>query len=246
MKPLILVPTSEQHISNDPIRLYFNRAYATSIEKAGGVVLGIARPTDPDTLDQLIALADGLYITGGHDMDPKWYNETSRPEANNDEFDAERDTLELELITRALARKMPIIGICRGMQDLNVHFGGSLYQDLKLEHDHGVDHDHRKTTNRDEVAHTVNLDPGSMYGKIVGADVVHVNSLHHQGIKILGKDLRAAGHTADGLIEAIEAIDHPFCVGVQWHPEELGDEPSLRLFNAFISACAEFRATKNR
>ncbi len=238
-RPLILVPTSEQNITGEPKRLYFNRAYAKSIENAGGIVFGVARPSGEDVLDELIDRADGLYITGGGDMNTHCYGEESRADAHNDAFDDERDALELALIKRAIAKRMPILGICRGMQDLNVYFGGTLYQDIALNLATSL-HDNRTTTERGQVRHRVLVESGTVYQNIVGEKEIGVNSLHHQGVKTLGAGLVVGGKAEDGLIEAIELADYPFCIGVQWHPEELHDTPSQKLFTAFIAA------TKNR
>lgn len=234
-RPVIIIPASEDGKSI-PRKLQVNRPYADAIESAGGIALIVARPKTNDALDAIIRLADGLLLLGGHDVNPLCYNENDRGCVGVDD---ERDALEFALFRRAMEKKISVLGICRGMQLINVTFGGTLYHDLikempgALEHDH---HYHNKAlVPRDYPAHNVDVAKGTLLHQLVGVKMLSVNSLHHQGTKTLGKNLLASAHAPDGLIEAIEMKNYPFMLGVQWHPEELRDEVSEKIFSAFIA-----------
>lgn len=238
--PLILIPAS---FNDDeiPIKYHFNKTYITAVERAGGFPVGIMRPNSEDA-EAVLAHADGLLLMGGNDVDPARYAEPNRSCVC---CEPARDEVELLLLAKAMERRMPILVICRGFQVLNTAMGGSLHQDVEHEMDGGMHHDYHydadgKPLKRNILAHQVDIAEGSLLAKLAHATNVGVNSLHHQGIKTLGKGLRAVAHAPDGLIEAIEIEDYPFGLGVQWHPEELDDTASLNMFSAFIEA------TKNR
>jgi putative glutamine amidotransferase len=238
MKPRIITITSENK-ETIPHQLTMNRTYADAIEKAGGVVLAVARPKDDETLDALIALADGLLLMGGHDIDPSFYGEENRDCKN---IDPERDQLEFALLRRTVAKGIPVLGICRGFQVINVGFGGALYQDVQKELPESLNHDCHYLdgvlASREHLCHDMRLTPDSHLARILGEQEFQVNSLHHQGVKKVAEGFRAVGQSQDGLTEAIESVSHPFVIGVEWHPEEFGDEGSQKIFRAFIEAAA--------
>jgi putative glutamine amidotransferase len=187
------------------------RTYSLAVQRAGGVAL-ILPPDDSvaEAPDELLDLLDGLILAGGSDIDPASYGAKPHPETKNTW--PERDRFEIALGTRALERDMPVLGICRGMEMLNVIQGGTLNQHLGLElhrHTPGVFTDHR-----------VELQPGSLAARVVGSDTTEVKSAHHQGVEALGEGVVTAGHADDGVVEAIELPDRSFAVGVLWHPEE--------------------------
>ena len=191
------------------------RTYSLALQRAGGVAL-ILPPDDSvaEAPDELLDLLDALILAGGSDIDPGSYGAKPRPETKNTW--PERDRFELALGTRALERDMPVLGICRGMEMLNVIHGGTLNQHLGLElhrHTPGVFTDHR-----------VQLEPGSLAARVVGAETTEVKSAHHQAVEELGEGVVVTGHADDGVVEAIELPDKSFAVGVLWHPEE--DEQS--------------------
>jgi putative glutamine amidotransferase len=236
MKPRIITTTSENK-ETVPSRLTMNRVYTDCIEKAGGILLAVARPKDDVSLDGIIALADGLLLMGGHDIDPSFYGEENRDCKN---VDAERDQLEFALLKRAVAKGIPVLGICRGFQLINVGFGGTLYQDVQKELPGALSHDCHYLDGvlalRGHLCHDMHLVSDSHLVRILGNEEFQVNSLHHQGIKKVAEGFRAVGQSSDGLTEAIESTAHPFVIGVEWHPEESGDEGSQKLFRAFIEA----------
>jgi len=198
----------------------------------------LARPTDED-IEGLIATAGGVFITGGHDIHPTEYGE--EPTELTCNVDQDRDRVELLLLRLAFERRIPILGICRGMQAMNIARGGLLYQDIKTEMQGAIEHQleyHPDGTlrARDFLAHTVSIEVPSKLFTFTENTELQVNSLHHQGIRKLGEGLRITAKTSDNLPEAVEMDDHPFAVGVQWHPEELRDMATEKLFSAFILA----------
>jgi putative glutamine amidotransferase len=196
---------------------------------------------DLDTLRAVFERLDGLFFTGGVDIDPSHYGEERHERC--DRGDADRDRTELTLLRWALADGLPFFGVCRGIQTLNVALGGSLYQHVPEQYSRGLKHDcfpgaDGSPYTRDYLAHPVRVEPGSRLHAVLGAREVHVNSMHHQGVKGLAPGLTASAFAPDGLIEGVELADGPFCLGVQWHPEELvtSQPPMRRLFTEFVDA----------
>jgi putative glutamine amidotransferase len=182
--------------------------------------------------------AVGLLLPGGGDIDPAWYGRETHPRTSR--ISHRRDRFELNLIRVALERDMPILGICHGMQLLNVHFGGTLDQHLaddpkRLSHDVGMP--------SPKPAHGLSLDPDSVLAEVVGATNLDVNSHHHQGVDRLAEGLEAVAWSMDGVLEGLEARDHSWVVAVQWHPEAMPDAaPQRRIFEAFVDATDAFEA----
>ncbi|HEU4953054.1 MAG TPA: gamma-glutamyl-gamma-aminobutyrate hydrolase family protein, partial [Gemmatimonadales bacterium] len=177
---------------------------------------------------------DGLVLTGGEDMDPAWYRMEPHPKANPPS--RERDLFELALLATARQREIPMLGICRGIQVLNVALGGTLWQDLPSELVGAVDHSPEAA--RSDRTHVVRLQAGSLIASALGGTEVRVNSFHHQAIRDLAPKLVATGWTEDGLIEAVEgAPGEPWLLAVQWHPEEMHAEvrsPDRGIFRALV------------
>jgi putative glutamine amidotransferase len=206
-------------------------------------------PDDEDTTRAMYDALDAVFLPGGADLDPASYGAARHPRCDNS--DPPRDQLELMLVRWAIEDRKPVLGVCRGLQILNVAAGGTLYQHIADEKAGAVKHDYFPGQGhaRDYLAHDVRITaPSSRLAELVRADALRVNSLHHQGIWQLGEGLLVTAVAPDGLIEAIErptADDH-FMVAVQWHPEALYtvDAPSHRLFAAFIDAATSYRESR--
>jgi len=183
---------------------------------------------------------DGVLFAGGEDVDPAFYGEEKKYDSVDINYD--RDQFEMKLLEHALHRRLPILGICRGAQVINVGFGGTLYQDLSQ--DATPELEHRQTDagkSRGDTTHAVTVtEPDSLLAGAVSGSC-RVNSLHHQAIKRLGHGLKVTAHSEDGFVEAVEAAnDYPFLLAVQWHPEEISDHPEQRrIFEEFIAKCRE-------
>lgn len=204
-------------------------SYIRAVQKAGGrPILLSPDPADTEDPDGVLDLLDALIITGGAgDLDPALYARERHPETGP--IQKERDAYELVLVRAAIERETPTLGICRGMQVINVAYGGTVEQHLP----DAVGHeDHRKVRGTFS-DHQVRLEPGSLASRACGVEMESVKSHHHQGAREVGEGLRATGWaTADGLVEAIEDPSRPFVLGVLWHPEE--DEKS-RVVQALLS-----------
>jgi putative glutamine amidotransferase len=201
-------------------------------------------PDDETTLRVIYEQLDALFLTGGVDVDPASYGEERHEMC--DRSDPARDETEIRLVRWALADHKPILGVCRGIQVLNVACGGSLYQHVADQLPQAIKHDYFPSQGsqhtRDYLAHPIEVDPGSHLGGLLGAAQVQVNSMHHQGIKRLAANLHPCAYAPDGLIEGVEGRNGQYLIGVQWHPEELAEAhaPMRRLFTDFIEAAGAF------
>jgi putative glutamine amidotransferase len=213
------------------------RSYVDAVQRAGGLALML--PPDENAIDDpdpLLDLVDGLILAGGADVDPDTYGSERHAETSGTV--PERDTFEIALARRALERDLPLLGICRGMQLMNVARGGTLLQHLPESHGH---HDHRPNPGSfDGADHDVRLQDGSLAARAAGETTHGTKSHHHQGLDRLGEGLEVTGwSTLDELPEAIEVPGSRFALGVQWHPE--ADETS-RLVEALVAEAAAARA----
>ncbi len=229
-KPIIAITPSY-----DERRVLINRAYMDAVQQSGGIPLLLNLSFDADVMESYAQIADGFLFTGGDDVDPRKYGETIH-EGFGD-FCHERDTLELPLVKRVYELKKPMMGICRGIQTINVAFGGTLYQDIPIEFSKKMKHAQPAPYN--VPSHTVNVLEGTELFDIVGDSLCEVNSMHHQSVKKLADGWRISALAPDGTVEAIELPDYPFALGIQWHPEQLfpvNDKAKL-IFKSFIEAC---------
>lgn len=222
-----------------------NESYARAIADNGGAPVMIPSIADEAALDAIYDTLDGLLLTGGPDIDPASYKQQRHP--LTDAGDAAMEHAEAYLTGRALAANLPVFGICRGIQTLNVVGGGTLYQDVADELKTPISHP-ADARGRGYIAHTVQIDAGSRLGHAVGRAEIGVNSLHHQAVHELAPGFVAVATAPDGLVEAIERPDRSFVVGVQWHPEELyrADESLAALFRAFVEAAAAHRQAREQ
>lgn len=235
--PLVGVPcfSAERAGSQRPI-YGNNQTYLRALIAAGVTPLMIPPGLDTAALEALCARLDGLLLTGGADIDPARYGEERLPACG--ELEPERDELELALTQLALDRDLPTLGICRGMQTLNVACGGALYQDITTQRPDALTHAWSSTP-RTHLAHSVTVSPDSRLREILGADEFAVNSLHHQAVSRPGAGVRLVAWAPDGVAEGMELPERRFAVAVQYHPEELVETDALsrRLFAAFAQAC---------
>lgn len=209
--------------------------YMTGLLEAGAVPVMMPLTDDRETICQLADGLDGFVLTGGHDVNPRLYGE--EPAQACGILCEERDRMETVLLREALKADKPVFGICRGLQFLNVHLGGTLYQDLPSSWPGGEEH-HMEPP-YDVPVHEVTVEAGSPLHTILGRGSLPVNSYHHQAVKKLAPGLRAMAYASDGLVEAAYMPERSFVMAVQWHPEfsHRTDENSRKLFQAFVEAC---------
>lgn len=214
-----------------------NFGYVDSIILSGGIPMMIPVAGDVSNCRHIIHLMDALLIPGGEDVSPSLYNEEPIPQVTHTRKSV--DIFEIEMIRLAREYNKPILGICRGMQVINVAFGGSLYQDIAVQYRNEICHS-QSTEVADEPTHKVYLKENSHIAEILKANVVEVNSHHHQAVKNIAENLIVSGQSKDGVIEAIESQDGRI-IGVQWHPELMvrKSRHSENLFRAFIAKCGQ-------
>ena len=226
-----------------PHSVVMNQRYYHAAASAGAAPVLIPLLDDMEALRAVYDGMDGILIPGGVDIDPAAFGET--PHERLGRIDPARDRVELQLVRWAVEDHKPVLGLCRGLQVINVALGGTLYQDLEAQYPNALKHDYFPTYGfeRDYLAHDVALTPGTRLQHAFDASSIPVNSMHHQGIKELGRSLAPAATAPDGLIEAIESCDHSFLVGVQWHPEvfESTDPNTEQLFSEFLAAARRGR-----
>jgi putative glutamine amidotransferase len=246
-RPVIGVTTQTLHAIHGipqglPESWVMNQRYFRAIMDVGGVPWMIPLiHEEPDTLAAIYSHLDGLLIPGGVDMDPGTYGESKSPLCGV--LDPARDATELQLTKWAIADGLPVLGLCRGAQVINVAMGGTLYQDIAAEVPGADPHDLYPTKGfaRTHLAHAVDLAPGTRLRDAFGGGSAPVNSMHHQSVKRLGEGLVVAAIAPDGVIEAVEGVrPDTYLVGVQWHPEVFEvTEPAVRnLFSEFIAEAA--------
>jgi putative glutamine amidotransferase len=223
---------------HDARRAGVNAAYVRAVAQGGGVPLILSQLMGDGNAARALDGCEGLVLTGGEDIDPSYYG--AEPSAGLGSVDAERDRFELALFAAARSAGLPILGICRGIQLINVALGGTLYQDLPSERPGPVDHN--PDAARNARTHHVCLAPGSRAAHALGVDRLVPNSFHHQAIRDLAPPLVASGWSDDGLIEAVESGgDDGWLLAVQWHPEEMHADllaPEGGLFKALVEEAA--------
>ena len=219
---------------NEPLASYILRQnYCRCIEEAGG--LPFLLPYHLSDAEHYADFLDGLIVTGGDiDVDPKLYGETIQHKRV--EIQPQRTSFEYAVLEEMLARDKAVLGICGGMQLLNVVLGGSLIQ--HVEDVVGTTIAHEQPNPRHEVGHRIIITAETLLSRLVHKDEMHINSAHHQAVKKVGAGVIVSAHTDDGVIEAIESVQHRFCLGVQWHPEYRVDQADMLVFSGFIRSAS--------
>ncbi len=236
MKPIIGIIPSINETEN---QYYSNVENAEAIKRAGGLPYLLPYTMSKADMERLVNVMDGLYLAGGNDVDPKYYGES--PHVGLGEVNPERDAFELEMLATIFKYNKPVLGICKGMQMINVALGGDLYQDI-TEQFKNKRVQHKQQAKTIHPTHPICIERGTRLQKIINEEKLYVNSYHHQAVRRLGDSLTASGHATDGIIEAIESTAYSFVIGVQWHPEFLlqsNDTVSLKIYKSFIHHCQD-------
>ncbi|MCR4788195.1 MAG: gamma-glutamyl-gamma-aminobutyrate hydrolase family protein [Lachnospiraceae bacterium] len=209
--------------------------YFSGISRAGGLPLMLPFTKDEGELDQLFEMCDGFLFTGGHDVSPEIYGE--KPLEGLVASCKKRDEMESAVLRKAIEKDKPVLGICRGIQFINAKLGGTLYQDLPLQHPSETDH-HQKPP-YDIPVHEVDITEDSPLYKCLGEKKIRVNSYHHQAVKDVAPGLEIMAVSEDGLVEGLYLPKHRFLWAVQWHPEFSfeSDENSQKIFGSFVDSC---------
>jgi putative glutamine amidotransferase len=212
--------------------LYFlAESYPASIIRAGAAA--IILPPEERLVNDYIKNCHGILLSGGGDIDPAYWNEPPSWALGN--INPRRDRFEIQLARKCLDLGLPLFGICRGCQILNVAMGGSLIQDIRSRLSH------QQKAPRNYAFHDIFIDEDSYLFKILGKPTIKVNSFHHQAIKKVGTQLTVSARAEENIIEAVELRDHPFAIGVQWHPECMEDANAVSLFKAFVEQAAIYQ-----
>ena len=240
--PVIGVPAMDDHDAAGvhANRFSNNQSYIRAVEAAGSVPIIIPHLESPEALRRIYDMLDGILLSGGLDIHSKYYGQEPHPAL--DPSDVGMDRTETTLLPWALEDDLPILGLCRGEQVLNVVMGGTLIQDIYTQYPTTIDHrESFKKRIRDYLAHDIVIEENSRLRELTGESRVWVNTSHHQSIDKVGSGLIATAWAPDGIVEAVESHDHRFVMAVQCHPEELWRKQgwASRLFRAFVEAAAD-------
>jgi len=249
--PLILMTLRGRSASEerrDPTPLSFEwlpHTFAAAVVKAGGIPLFLSNECNTVDVPRALRRCDGLFLTGGEDVAPERFGE--RDTVGNLNIYPERDAVELAAIRAADELGMPILGVCRGIQVLNVARGGTIYQDLRQQYPRPPRDHSRGGTGHYVQTHVVKLTPDGRLRVLLQELECEVATSHHQAVRELGRGLVVVAESPeDGVIEAVEEPGERFVIGVQWHPEvRPGDTATVRLFSGFVDACRTFAAQRN-
>ncbi|MBP1937032.1 gamma-glutamyl-gamma-aminobutyrate hydrolase family protein [Paenibacillus sediminis] len=236
-KPLIGITSTLVSIRPGTAGSYVADGYFEGLARYGAIPVVIPLMSDEEVVKELIERVDGVLFSGGEDIGPHLYGEMPHPKLG--EVMPKRDRLEMAAIRHALSLGKPVLGICRGVQVLNVAMGGTLVQDLPSQEPGSGQH--MQKAPRPEPTHYVDIQPNTQLHEIFQKERVFTNSFHHQAVKSVAPGFTASAFAQDGVIEAIESRDYRFAVGVQWHPENmwLEDADMAKLCEAFIKAARQ-------
>lgn len=232
-KPLIGLTPSHNTDNND---IQMRPTYLKALTAAGAIPVVLPLTSSMDDLRQLAGIMDGFLFTGGPDVHPFLFGEETQAHCGS--VSPERDQMELALLPIVMEMRKPILGICRGVQLLNIGLGGTIWQDIPSQVTSDFPLAHTQPFAFSLPSHSVTVTPGSRLAEIAGTETLSVNSMHHQAVKDVAPGLTAIAFSSDHLVEAVEMTDYPFFIGVQWHPEYLWekDDAALKLFQAFVNA----------
>lgn len=238
MRPIIGITCGLNESSNS-----IGSEYISAIESAGGTPIALTLVKTNECIDDYIRIIDGLLLSGGVDADPILYNEEPHPALGR--IDVDRDKVEIQLISKAISIGLPILGICRGIQILNVVAGGTLYQDINASFNNVLKH--RQNAPGYYGTHGIEIYSESRLIKIIGQSKIRVNSFHHQAVKEVAPGFIISAVAHDGVIEGIESVNNKFAIGVQFHPELMwqNNPPINALFTEFIREAKTFKMERN-
>ena len=234
-KPLIGLTPSHNTDNND---IQMRPTYIKALTAAGAIPVVLPLTSSEDDLRQLVDTLDGFLFTGGPDVHPFLFGEETLDRCGS--VSAERDQMELALLPLVMETGKPVLGICRGIQLLNIGLGGTIWQDIPSQVKSDFPLAHTQPFAYALPSHNVTLQPDSRLAKIAEAETLSVNSMHHQAVRDVAPSLVASARSSDQLVEAVEMPDYPFFIGVQWHPEYLWEknEAAARLLSEFVKAAA--------
>jgi putative glutamine amidotransferase len=234
MQPVIGITTYQNRNEHGLPYVMISQAYVQAVMQAGGVPVLIPSVLVEGDWGALYERLDGILLAGGGDISLEHFKGDEHPRI--DGVDPLRDSIELSLFHAAIKDGKPFLGICRGIQLVNVGLGGTLYTHIPDQLPNAIDHTYPGNM-RTVLVHEVKVEEGTYFAEIMGEPVLKVNSLHHQGLKDVAPELHVTGLAPDGLVETVELPNHPFGLAVQWHPEWLTDQqPMQNLFRAFVEA----------
>jgi putative glutamine amidotransferase len=237
-KPIIGIGSDVYATPGERDRAFVYTTYIESLRQAGAIPVMI--PPQPENAEDIVRELDGIVLAGGEDCDPAVYGEESHPSV--EPMDPRRQNNDLTLARVARERGIPTLGICLGLQVMNVAAGGSLVQDIDSQMETEIEH---VSEPEDRARHDVKIEPGTKLAGILRPGNLNVNSSHHQAIKNVGEGFRVTAYAPDGIVEGLEDPNHPFYVGVQWHPEDMkGENSAAALFGAFVEAARNYARKK--
>lgn len=240
-KPIIGIGSDVLYVEGERERVFVYVTYVDALRRAGAVPVLI--PPQPENAVELAQGLDGILLAGGEDCDPELYGQERHPKVV-DLLDVRRQSNDLTLAKVAREKGIPTLGICLGLQVMNVAGGGTLVQDIDSAMETEIQH---ASLPQDRVRHDVIIEQGTRLASMVPAAELNVNSSHHQAVSAVADGLRVTAHAPDGVVEGLEDPKHPFYIGVQWHPEDMAGEGSAgMLFGAFVEAARKYAEQKQQ